>query len=109
MDDARKSGDLLQRSESTIRALLESASQAILAVNVDGELVLGNDMVEKMFGYSPNELVGQPLELLLPKDSHHSHREHHKDFFANPKKRPMGIGLDLQGQRKDGSRFPMSV
>ena len=51
MEDARKSGDVLQRSEFTVRALLESAAQAILAVNVEGRFVLANPMVEKMFGY----------------------------------------------------------
>ena len=109
MDDARKSGDALQRSESTVRALLESAAQAILAVNAEGGLVLANNMVDKMFGYSPNELIGQPLELLVPKEAQHRHREHHKAFFANPRNRPMGMGLDLEGQRKDGSRFPIEV
>jgi PAS domain-containing protein len=69
MDDAREPGDALQRSESTVRALLESAAQAILAINTDGRLVFANDMVDKMFGYNPNELIGQPLELLLPKDA----------------------------------------
>jgi PAS domain S-box-containing protein len=109
MDDARKPGGVLQHSESTVRALLESAAQAILAVNVEGRLVLTNDMVGKMFGYGPNELIGQPLELLLPKDSQHRHQEHQSAFFANPQKRPMGLGLDLQGQRKDGSQFPIEV
>ena len=109
MEDARKSGDVLQRSEFAVRALLESAAQAILAVNVEGRLVLANPMVEKMFGYSQNELIGQPLELLLPKDSQRRHQDHQKAFFANPQKRTMGLGLDLQGQRKDGSQFPIEV
>jgi PAS domain S-box-containing protein len=109
MDDARKSGDALQRSESTVRALLESAAQAILAVNADGILVLANDTVNKMFGYNPDQLIGQPLELLVPKDVQHRHREYQKAFFANPRNRPMGMGLDLEGQRKDGSRFPIEV
>jgi len=109
MEDARKFGDVLQRSEFTVRALLESAAQAILAINVEGRLVLANPMVEKMFGYSQNELIGQPLELLLPKDSRRRHQDHQTAFFANPQKRPMGLGLDLEGQRKDGSRFPIEV
>jgi PAS domain S-box-containing protein len=109
MEDARKSGDVLQRSEFTVRALLETAAQAILAVNVEGRLVLANNMVVKMFGYSQNELIGQPLELLLPKDSQRRHQDHQTAFFANPQKRPMGLGLDLQGQRKDGSQFPIEV
>ena len=109
MEDVRKTGDVLKRSEFTVHALLESAAQAILAVNVEGRLVLANPMVEKMFGYSQNELIGQPLELLLPKDSQRRHQDHQRAFFANPQKRPMGLGLDLQGQRKDGSQFPIEV
>jgi PAS domain S-box-containing protein len=109
MDDALKSGDALQRSESTVRALLESAAQAILAVNAEGRLILANRMAEKMFGYNHGELLGQPLDLLVPKDVQHRHREYHEAFFANPRNRPMGMGLDLQGQRKDGSRFPIEV
>ena len=109
MEASRKSGDTLQRSESTVRALLESAAQGILAVNVDGKLVLANHTAEKMFGYKPNELIGQPLGLLLPKESKRRHLGHQKAFFANPRNRPMGIGLDLEAQRKDGSRFPIEV
>ena len=109
LDDAHKFGDALQRGESVVRTLLESAAQAILAINVDGRLVLANDTVDKMFGYNREELLGQPLDLLLPTDVHHRHLKHHKAFFANPKNRPMGIGLDLEGQRKDGSRFPVEV
>jgi PAS domain S-box-containing protein len=62
-----------------------------------------------MFGYNHEELLGQPLDLLVPKDVQHRHREYHEAFFANPRNRPMGMGLDLQGQRKDGSRFPIEV
>jgi PAS domain S-box-containing protein len=109
MDDALKSGDALQRSESTVRALLESAAQAILAVNAEGRLILANRMAEKMFGYNQSELLGQQLDLLVPTDAQHRHREYHKAFFADPRNRPMGMGLDLQGQRKDGSRFPIEV
>ena len=109
MEDVRKTGAVLQHSESTIRALLESAAQAILAVNAEGRLVLANRMAEKMFGYNQSELLGQQLDLLVPTDAQHRHREYHKAFFADPRNRPMGMGLDLQGQRKDGSRFPIEV
>jgi PAS domain S-box-containing protein len=109
MADARKSAVARQRSESVLRALLESAAQAILAVDTGGKLVLANGMAEKMFGYSPNELIGQPLGLLVPENVRHRHREHESAFLANPRNRPMGIGLDLRGQRKDGSVFPIEV
>ena len=109
MEDTRKSRGALQSSESTVRALLESAAQGILAVNTDGRFVLANRKAEKIFGYSEKELLGQPLDLLVPTNVQDSHRGHHEAFFANPISRPMGMGLDLEGQRKDGSRFPIEV
>jgi PAS domain S-box-containing protein len=109
MGDAPKRGKLLQLGESTIRSILESAAQGILAINADGRLVLANNMALKMFGYNPNELLYQPLELLIPENLKHRHLKHQKGYFANPKNRPMGIGLDLEGRRKDGSRFPIQV
>ena len=109
MDDARNSNNKLQDSELMVRMLFESAPQGILAINADGRVVLANTMVEKMFGYSANELIDYPLEHLIPENSKQPHQEHQKAFFANPKKRPMGIGVDLEGQRKDGTRFPIEV
>jgi len=102
LSEALQDGDL-------IRTLLESATQGILAINEDGNLVFANNMVEKLFGHNANDLIGQPLELLIPENSKLRHLEHQKAFFANPRSRPMGIGLDLEGQRKDCSRFPIEV
>jgi len=108
MNPSGKLGEALQHGD-LIRTLLDSATQGILAINADGKLVFANNMVEKLFGHNANDLIGQPLELLIPENSKHRHLEHQKAFFANPRSRPMGIGLDLEGQRKDGSRFPIEV
>ena len=108
MNPSGKLSDALQHGD-LIRTLLESATQGILAINADGKLVFVNNMVEKMFGHNANDLIGQPLELLIPENSKHRHLEHQRAFFANPRSRPMGIGLDLEAQRKDGSRFPIEV
>jgi PAS domain S-box-containing protein len=108
MNPSAKLGEALQHGD-LIRTLLDSATQGILAINADGKLVFANNMVEKLFGHNANDLIGQPLELLIPENSKHRHLEHQKAFFANPRSRPMGIGLDLEGQRKDGSRFPIEV
>jgi PAS domain S-box-containing protein len=62
-----------------------------------------------MFGYRASELIGQPLELLIPEKSRNRHLENQAAFFANPRNRPMGMGLDLEAQRKDGGRFPIEV
>ena len=99
----------LRESEATIRTLLETAAQAILAVSADGAIVIANRMAEDMFGYQPNDLVGRPLEMLLPPNLRERHRAHRADFESNPRPRPMGIGVELQGLRKDGSRFPIEV
>lgn len=102
-------GDAWRNTESTAQALLGFAPQAMLGVTPDGRVVIANETLAKMFGYGPNELIGRPLELLLPKDVQGRHCEHHKNFFANPAKRTMGMGLNLEGQRKDGKRFPIEV
>jgi two-component system CheB/CheR fusion protein len=112
-DEAQRSGDYaraeLEKSESTIRALLESSPQSVVAVNADEKIVLANGNTEKMFGYSREELLGQPLEILVPEHSRGRHAEYHKAYFADMRSRPMGIGLDLEGRRKDGTYFAAEI
>ena len=99
----------MNKNEEIIRALLESAAQAIVTIDSGGRIELVNVTAEQMFGYSRQEMVGHPVEMLIPirlQDIHHQHRA---DYFAHPRKRPMGIGLDLAGRRKDGSEFPIEV
>lgn len=99
----------LQASESRVRALLESAAQAILAVNSSGRVELVNSTTEHMFGYARADLLGQQLEMLLPKRLQDSHGKHRAEYFDHPRNRPMGIGLELSGRRKDGTEFPIEV
>lgn len=107
---ARKEAEeKLRESDATTRALLETAAQAVLAVDPDGTIVLANRMAGEMFGYDSNELTGQPLELLLPERVRKKHAAHRADFASNPIPRPMGMGWALQGLRKDGSEFPVEV
>ncbi len=98
-----------QRTESTMRALLDSAAQGILAVQADGKIALANRMTEQLFGYEPGELTGRSIDVLVPAESRSRHAAQHKAFFAAPRLRPMGIGLELAGCRKDGTRFPIEV
>ena len=70
-----------ERSESTIRALLDSSTQSVVAVSPDEKIVLVNGNTEKMFGYSREELLGQPLEILIPEDARARHAEHHKSLL----------------------------
>ena len=112
MPDAVKSKpaeEALRESEERFRALLESAPVAIVIVDSRGRIVLVNAKTEAMFGYRRDELIGQALEILLPerfKEAHIGHRTH---YLAKPRARPMGLGLDLAGRRKDGTEFPVEI
>lgn len=98
-----------EQSEETVRALLETAAQAILACDRDGRIQLANVAAERMFGYPRAHLLGQPLECLIPEGYRTRHARHRAAWFEQPHNRPMGIGLDLIGLRKDGSTFPIEV
>jgi PAS domain S-box-containing protein len=98
-----------QRSASTIRSLLESTPQSVLAVSAEDKIVLVNGTTETMFGYKREELLGQPLDILIPESARERHAAHHRVFFANMQTRPMGIGLDLEARRKDGTTFPVEI
>jgi PAS domain S-box-containing protein len=98
-----------EKSQSTIRALLESTPQSVVAVSADEKIVLANGNTEKMFGYSREELLGQPLEILVPENVRARHVKHRRAYFANMQSRPMAIGLNLVGRRKDGTNFPVEI
>ncbi len=95
--------------EATFRALLESAGQGILGVEGTGKIALVNGMVERLFGYSRQELIGQPVEILIPEQLRAEHKERRAGYFAEPHVRPMGLALDLSARRKDGSEFPVEI
>ncbi len=99
----------LSADESLYRALLETAPDAIVVVAQDGSILLANARTEQLFGYTRAELVGQPVEVLIPRNAHMSHRDHRAGYFAKPSTRPMGSGLSLQALRKDGTVFPVEV
>jgi PAS domain S-box-containing protein len=96
-------------SEQTIWSLLETAPDAIVVVNEDGEIVLVNSQTEKMFDYRREELLGQAVEILVPERFRGRHAEHRRAFAASGRARPMGAGLDLFGRRKDGQEFPVEI
>jgi PAS domain S-box-containing protein len=89
--------------------LLESVPDAIVMVDSAGRIALVNTHAEKLFGYGPGELLGKPLGALLPERFRTSHAEHAGDYFARPRRRPMGAGIELFGLRKDGSEFPAEI
>jgi PAS domain S-box-containing protein len=89
--------------------LIDSAPDATVIVSEDGQIRLVNVQAEKMFGYSRAELVGRPLEILLPERFRSGHGLHMSRFFARPEARPMGSRLELFARRKDGSELPVEV
>lgn len=92
-----------------LRSLLDAAPDAMVLVDRDGEMVFANSQVETMFGYRSRELVGRPVEILLPERYRLVHQHHASAYFAAPHKRPMGIGKELFGLRKDGTEFPVDI
>ena len=110
--DLKTSSDMLgsfQKSEQMVLALLNSATQAIISIDRNGRIVLTNRRTQEMFGYSQEELLGEPIEILLPDSRRSAHRGQREEYFSRPRIRPMGIGLDLAGRRKDGTEFPVEV
>jgi len=111
-DSAKTRAELvaaLKKSEATGQALLQSASEGVVLVDATGRITLVNAAAERMFGYDRAELLGQPLEVLLPDRARSAHTEHRTHYFAAPRVRPMGSGLDLAGRRKDGTEFPVEI
>jgi PAS domain S-box-containing protein len=90
-------------------ALFDYASIGILVANKQGEIVLINDFALQQFGYERQMLLGQKVEILIPKRVHHRHIGHRERYNADPQSRPMGIGLDLYAVRKDGTEFPVEI
>jgi len=90
-------------------ALLDLVPDAFVGIDADGGITLANKQVESLFGYSHEQLIGQPLEILLPERFVAAHRGHRARFFSHPHTRPMDSGLELTGRRLDGSEFPAEI
>ena len=99
----------LRKSEERFRQVVEAAPNAMVMINQQGLIEMLNPQAERVFGYERQELLGKPIELLVPERFRKAHPGLRGSFFTNPVSRPMGVGRDLYGLKKDGSEFPIEI
>jgi protein-histidine pros-kinase len=95
--------------EAKFRGLLEAAPDAMVIVGKNGRIVLVNGQTEKLFRYGRDELLGQPVEILVPERYRSGHPARRDGYLGDPKARPMGAGLELHARRKDGTEFAAEI
>jgi PAS domain S-box-containing protein len=96
-------------SDTKFHRLLESAPDAIVIAAGDGRIELVNGEAERLFGYDRTQMIGQPVEMLIPERYRRGHAAHRDSYFANARTRPMGAGVELYGRRRDGTEFPVEI
>jgi PAS domain S-box-containing protein len=98
-----------QHADRGFIGLLEAAPDAMVCVATDGRIALVNAQAERLFGYRRDELIGEPVEVLVPGELRAAHQDHLAGYLAYPWRRPVDAGLELAGRRKDGSTFPAEI
>lgn len=98
-----------KQAEDQLRAVLETAPDAMVIIDEKGMITLVNQQAEAMFDYKRSEMVGQPVEILIPDHLRHRHEGYRGGYFHQPRRREMGIGMELSGRRRNGSTFPVEI
>jgi hypothetical protein len=96
-------------SEPVYRGILETAADAIIAVDSAGLVVFANAQADRLFGYTSGALVGLAIDMLVPEPARGAHAARRAGYFSNPRPRPMGAGVELAARRKDGTEFPAEI
>lgn len=107
MDES--TSDLIVKANALFGLALEAVPTGMLMVDKRGRITLVNAQIEALFGYSREELVGRPMEMLMPQRFRAMHPQFRQTFFDAPQARAMGAGRDLYGLRKDGSEVPIEI
>src|SRR5690606_23473174 len=94
---------------SHLLSLFEHATEGFVVTGPNGDIVLVNPSACRMFDYTPEELLGQKIEILIPNQYRKSHVSMRDGFYRDPANRVMGHGRDLRGQKRDGTQFPVEV
>jgi PAS domain S-box-containing protein len=94
---------------SVYRVLLESAPDALIATNSEGIILFANGQAHRLLGYDPDDLIGEPIEVIIPERLREYHIAHRRAFVADPKLRPMGTGMELLALKRDGTEFPVEI
>jgi PAS domain S-box-containing protein len=109
IDERKRVDEVARANEEKFRLVVESVPTALVMVDEHGRIVLINPQTEKLFGYSRDELLGKPVEMLVPAASRTQHVHDRKAFLHDLRGRPMGAGRDLYGLRKDGGKVPVEI
>src|SRR5689334_16325375 len=96
-------------SSELVRSVLDSAPDAMIIIDGAGKILFANHQVETLFGYSPETILGGPVETLMPERFRERHVGHRHRYAESLRLRPMGIGLDLFARRQDGREFPVEI
>jgi len=109
VSDLKQAEAAMQRSEVRLRAIVETAVDGIVVINERGIIESVNPAVTKMFGYTPEQLLGQNVKMLMPDPYHSEHDQYLRNYLASGQKKVIGIGREVLGRRCDGASFPIEL